>query len=81
MRRVAPEREGCVTETNSAVDGLVAERFAALREAVGRVVIGQQDALRQIFITLLVGGHSLVEGVPGVAKTLLVRTLASALEL
>jgi MoxR-like ATPase len=81
MRRVAPEREGCVTETSSAVENFVAERFAALREAVGGVVIGQHDALRQIFITLLVGGHSLVEGVPGVAKTLLVRTLASALEL
>ncbi len=81
MRRVAPEREGCVTQTNSELDDVVAERFVALREAVGRVVIGQHDALRQIFITLLVGGHSLVEGVPGVAKTLLVRTLASALEL
>jgi MoxR-like ATPase len=44
-------------------------------------VIGQEVALRQIFVTLMVGGHSLVEGVPGVAKTLLVRTLASAVQL
>jgi MoxR-like ATPase len=44
-------------------------------------VIGQDAALRQIFVTLMVGGHSLVEGVPGVAKTLLVRTLASAVQL
>jgi MoxR-like ATPase len=59
----------------------VAERYEALRGAVGQIVIGQDDALRQIFVTLLVGGHSLIEGVPGVAKTLLVRTLAGAVAL
>jgi MoxR-like ATPase len=59
----------------------VAERYAALRDAVGRIVVGQDIVLRQIFVTLLVGGHSLVEGVPGVAKTLLVRTLARAVQL
>jgi MoxR-like ATPase len=70
-----------VTETNSADVAFVADRFEAVREAVGGVVIGQDEVLRQIFITLLVNGHSLVEGVPGVAKTLLVRTLACALDL
>jgi MoxR-like ATPase len=55
------------------------ERYAALRERVGRVVVGQDEAVRLATITLLCGGHSLIEGVPGVAKTLLVRTLASAL--
>jgi MoxR-like ATPase len=70
-----------VTESNSVDGAFVAERFEGLREAVGQVVIGQDDVLRQVFITLLVGGHSLVEGVPGVAKTLLVRTLASTLDL
>jgi MoxR-like ATPase len=70
-----------VTESESTDAAFVAERYAALGEAVGQIVIGQQVALRQIFVTLLVGGHSLVEGVPGVAKTLLVRTLASALQL
>jgi MoxR-like ATPase len=59
----------------------VAKRYAALRSAVGRIVIGQDAVLRQIFVTLLVGGHSLVEGVPGVAKTLLVRTLGRAVQL
>jgi MoxR-like ATPase len=56
----------------------IASRFRALDEAVGRVVVGQQDALRLAFVTFLCGGHSLIEGVPGVAKTLLVRTLAAA---
>jgi MoxR-like ATPase len=70
-----------VTESQSTDAAFVAERYEALRQAVGQVVIGQEVALRQIFVTLMVGGHSLVEGVPGVAKTLLVRTLASAVQL
>ncbi len=70
-----------MTESGSQQDDFVAVRFERLREAVGGVVVGQDDVLRQIFVTLLVGGHSLVEGVPGVAKTLLVRTLARALDL
>jgi MoxR-like ATPase len=55
----------------------VAGLFAALRAAIGAVVIGQDEAVRLSFTTLLCSGHSLYEGVPGVAKTLLVRTLAS----
>ncbi len=70
-----------MSEIESTDVSFVAERYDALRREVGRIVIGQDDALRQIFITLLVGGHSLVEGVPGVAKTLLVRTLANAVAL
>lgn len=70
-----------MTESQSTDAAFVAERYEALRQAVGQVVIGQEVALRQIFVTLMVGGHSLVEGVPGVAKTLLVRTLASAVQL
>ena len=57
----------------------VAGLFTNLRTAIGAVVIGQDDAVRLSFTTLLCSGHSLYEGVPGVAKTLLVRTLASTL--
>jgi len=57
----------------------VLERYQALRQQVGRVVVGQDDAVRLATLTLLCSGHSLIEGVPGVAKTLLVRTLAAAL--
>ena len=55
------------------------ESYQALRDAVARVVVGQDEAVRLATITLLCEGHSLIEGVPGVAKTLLVRTLASAI--
>ena len=54
----------------------VTNAFAVLQDAVGRVVVGQERPLRLAFLTFLCSGHSLFEGVPGVAKTLLVRTLA-----
>ena len=50
-----------------------------IREAVAAVVVGQDAAIDDALITFLARGHLLVEGVPGTAKTLLVRTLASAL--
>jgi len=52
-----------------------------IREQVGRVIVGQEDVVEHLLITLLVGGHCLITGMPGTAKTLLVRTLATALGL
>lgn len=52
------------------------EVLAALRASVARVMIGQQAAVELALVTLFSGGHALVEGVPGVGKTLLVKTLA-----
>jgi MoxR-like ATPase len=60
--------------------GQVADRYAALRESIGAVIVGQHEAVRLATITLLCSAHSLIEGVPGVAKTLLVHSLAAALE-
>jgi MoxR-like ATPase len=51
-----------------------------LRREVGRVVVGQQEIVDRLVIALLIRGHVLVEGLPGLAKTLLVRTLASAID-
>ncbi len=53
--------------------------LAAARTEVGRVIIGQQDAVDKALIAVFTGQHALIEGVPGVAKTLLVRTLAHVL--
>jgi len=52
-----------------------------LRSEIGRIVVGQDEVVEHLLITLLVGGHCLVTGMPGTAKTLLVRTLADALGL
>ena len=54
--------------------------FGAVRTEVAKAVVGQDAAVSGLLIALLVRGHVLLEGVPGVAKTLLVRTLAAALD-
>ena len=55
------------------------ERLGAVRAEVAKAVVGQDAAVSGLLVALLCGGHVLMEGVPGVAKTLLVRSLASAL--
>ncbi|QEE60878.1 MoxR family ATPase [Salinibacterium sp. dk2585] len=55
--------------------------FARVRAEVGKAVVGQDGAVTGLIIALLAGGHVLLEGVPGVAKTLLVRTLSRTLAL
>lgn len=55
------------------------ERLAGVRTEVAKAVVGQDAAVSGLLVALLCGGHVLMEGVPGVAKTLLVRSLAGAL--
>jgi MoxR-like ATPase len=50
-------------------------------EEIGKLIIGQADVVHQVLLTLFVGGNSLIVGVPGLAKTLIVRTLAQVLDL
>ncbi len=57
------------------------QALAAVRSEVGKAVVGQDGAVTSLLIALLCKGHVLLEGVPGVAKTLLVRTLAASLDL
>ncbi len=56
-------------------------RYGAVREELGKVIVGHQDIVHGILTCLFVGGHCLLEGVPGLGKTLLVRTLAKTLDL
>ncbi len=53
---------------------------AAIEQEVGRVIVGQQDLVRQLVVTLLSGGNVLLEGAPGLGKTLLISTLAQVLD-
>ncbi|MCO6466456.1 MAG: AAA family ATPase [Bradyrhizobiaceae bacterium] len=59
----------------------LAARINDVRTEIGKVIIGQRDVVDQLLISLFAGGHSLLVGVPGLAKTLLIRTLASTLDL
>ncbi len=66
-------------------DSVAAEKLVAacdaIRQQVGRVVVGQDDVIEQLLIAILASGHCLLEGVPGLAKTLMVRTLAESMHL
>jgi MoxR-like ATPase len=69
-----------VSTPEAQLDALLAD-VARLREAVASHVVGQRALFDGVLTCLLAGGHALIEGVPGVGKTLMVRTLADALSL
>ena len=69
-----------IPENEAAVSQRI-ERLDALRRAIATAVVGQEAVVEQLLIALLAGGHCLIEGVPGLGKTLLVRSLAQALAL
>jgi MoxR-like ATPase len=71
-----PDREGSPRPLADAREAVV-----AVREEVAKVVVGQEQVLTGLVVALLVRGHVLLEGVPGVAKTLLVKSVAAALDL
>ena len=56
-------------------------KLPLLKAEIGKVIVGQEQVLDEVLVALLAGGHALLEGVPGLAKTLLVRTLAQATDL
>ncbi len=57
-----------------------AHRSAAIRAEIGKVIVGQDELVRQVLICLLANAHSLLEGVPGLGKTMLVRTIADVID-
>lgn len=57
------------------------EKLTDLRNEIAKVIIGQEETVEQLLITFLAGGHALLEGVPGLAKTLMIRTLSQAIDL
>jgi MoxR-like ATPase len=67
-------------ETRREVQRIAAE-IARVRAEIGKVIVGQVDIVEGVLVCLLSGGHALLEGVPGLGKTRLVRTLADVLDL
>ncbi len=67
-------------ETEQAVTDIIG-KLHALKQEIKKVIVGQEETIDQLLITFLAGGHALLEGVPGLAKTLLIRTVAAAIDL
>ncbi|WP_268033856.1 AAA family ATPase [Algoriphagus sp. PAP.12] len=57
------------------------DKIPLLKKEIAKVIVGQEEVLDQVIITLLAGGHCLLEGVPGLAKTLMVKTISEVMEL
>ena len=64
----------------AAIENLV-KKHAQLKSEIAKVIVGQHDAIEHVLLSVLCGGHSLLVGVPGLAKTLLIHTVAEALGL
>jgi MoxR-like ATPase len=59
----------------------VISKLQGLKQEIQKVIVGQEETIDQLLMTFLAGGHALLEGVPGLAKTLMIRTLAEAIDL
>jgi MoxR-like ATPase len=57
------------------------DNVEALTREIGKVIVGHQEVIRQVIVSILADGHALLEGVPGIGKTLLVRTISQCLNL
>src|SRR5829696_7440094 len=59
---------------------LLADSYRALQRELGKVIVGQERVIEEILVAIFARGHCLVQGVPGLAKTLLVSTIARAMD-
>ena len=81
---VDPNQTEHTAETIAAIEArtdLFRANFAKLSNEIGKVIVGSEEIIRGALTALFAGGHALLEGVPGLGKTMLVRTLADALSL
>ncbi|WP_443094159.1 AAA family ATPase [Pseudoduganella danionis] len=74
------QAEGAVAWSENEIGALCA-KVTALKASMARVIIGQENVIDSLIICLLAGGHALVEGVPGLGKTLLVKSLSQATDM
>src|SRR6185369_10574628 len=81
MNTMTASKPDVVTDADVELLRLVPARYRQLADALGQRVIGQEDTIRDLFVALAVQGHVLMIGVPGLAKTLLIRSLAELLDL
>src|ERR1700738_2860139 len=61
---------------NSLMEDTIGSLYQSARTEIAKVIVGQEEVIEQLLVTLFAGGHVLIEGIPGTAKTLLVRVVA-----
>jgi len=67
--------------SDTALVGKLSENISSIKQEIGKVIVGQADVVDQLLISLFAKGHCLLVGVPGLAKTLLIRTLSESMDL
>ena len=77
----APESKSMTTDDDLKLVKQMRESMDAIRTEVGKVIIGQEDVLNEILMCIIAGGHALLIGLPGLAKTLTVNTIAKVLDM
>ena len=80
-RRPAPPPPPEASDADVDLVRHMSERTAAIRQEVGKVIVGQKEVIDQILMCMIAGGHGLLIGLPGMAKTLMVSTVAKVLDL
>jgi MoxR-like ATPase len=81
LSETPPGGNGAAAPEIAARAGQFKEQYRVLREEIRKVIVGQDEVVENVLVAILAGGHALLEGVPGLGKTLLVRTISEALNL
>ena len=69
------------TKSHTSSREALLQAASRLREEVARRIVGQENVIEEILMALLAGGHALLVGVPGLAKTLMIRSVSEAMDL
>jgi MoxR-like ATPase len=81
LHRTENERPNPEAMDDKAAAALLVDSFRRVKEEMAKFIVGQQEVVEQLVIAVLAGGHCLLEGVPGLAKTAMVRSLARCMDL
>jgi len=81
MATTPPPVQSAIGDDDLARAAKLVESCRAVREQLGKIVVGQDEVIEQLLIAILARGHCLLEGVPGLAKTLMIRSLAETMDL
>jgi len=77
----APSKDASASREDLGLVDEMSERTRAIRKEVGKVIVGQREVLDQVLMCMIAGGHALLIGLPGMAKTLMVSTIAKVLDM